>query len=365
MKLVSIYCPQIPQGYKMDNSNKQQLKNAGLRYINEDDLCFKRRRNGKGFVYLDSEGEKIKSKKLIQRFESLVIPPAWEKVQICSSDNGHIQATGRDSKGRKQYIYHADWEELSNTNKFNRMIEFGQTLPLIRKHVGKDLKKKSLLRNKVLAVIIRLMEETLIRIGNEIYAEQNKSYGLTTLKDKHIEVNGFTLNFQFNGKGGKPLSAALTDKTLAKIVKKCQDLPGQKLFQYLDEEGKRQPVESADVNNYLNNIVEKNFTAKDFRTWGATVAAAEKLNKIPLSDKENENNRNIVKAVKQTAEELNNTPAICRKYYIHPHLIQAYLDGYLFKAMSQKTSAKKSKYDLDKEEKAVLNILKKYKTKIK
>lgn len=346
-------------------NTKHQIKNAGLRYINEEDLCFQRMRNGKEIIYKDSEGKKINGKKLIQRFESLVIPPAWHEVQICRYDNGHIQATGRDSKGRKQYIYHPNWEKFSNTNKFNRMIEFGETLPLIRKHVGKDLKKKSLLRNKVLAVIIRLMEETLFRIGNEIYAEQNKSYGLTTLKDKHIEVNGFNLNFQFNGKGGKPLSVALTDKTLAKIVKKCQELPGQHLFQYLDEVGKRQPVESADVNYYLNNIVEKNFTAKDFRTWGATVVAAEKLNKLPLSDNEKDNNRNIVKAVKQTAEELNNTPAICRKYYIHPHLIQAYLDGYLTKEMSKKKSARKSKYGLNKEEKVVLRILKIYKAKNK
>jgi DNA topoisomerase I len=221
------------------------------------------------------------------------------------------------------------------------------------------MRKKTLLRNKVLAVIIRLMEETLIRIGNEIYAEQNKSYGLTTLKDKHIKVKGYTLNFQFNGKGGKPLSVALTDRTLAQITKKCQDLPGQHLFQYLDEDGKRHPVESADVNEYLNSIADKNFTAKDFRTWGATVAAAEILNRLPLSENEKENEKYIIKAVKQTAEQLNNTPAICRKYYIHPDIFEAYLDGYLFKAMS-KASKSRSEYGLDKEEKAVLKVLKKY-----
>jgi DNA topoisomerase-1 len=344
--------------------NQLSIKDYNLRYIEEQDLCFKRKRKGKGFIYINGTGKKIRSKKLVQRFESLVIPPAWEDVQICGDENGHIQATGRDSKGRKQYIYHPNWEEFSNLNKFNRMIEFGETLPIIRKRIEKDIKKKSLLRNKVLAVIIRLMEETLIRIGNEIYAEQNKSYGLTTLKDKHIEVNGYTLNFQFNGKGGKPLSVALTDRTLAKITKKCQDLPGQHLFQYLDEDGKRHPVESADVNEYLNSIVEKNFTAKDFRTWGATVAAAEKLNSLPLSGSEKENERNVVKAIKLTADELNNTPAICRKYYVHPDIIESYLDGYLMKEFS-KAKKSKSKYGLEKEEKAVLNILKKYSRKRK
>jgi len=348
----------------LDN-NIIPVKDYNLRYVDDNDLCIqRRRRRSKRFVYFNGNGKAIHDKKLIQRIESLVIPPAWEEVKICKNDNGHIQATGRDSKNRKQYIYHSVWEEFSNLNKFNRMIEFGETLPLIRKRIEKDLKKKALLRNKVLAVIIKLLEETLIRVGNGIYAEQNKSYGLTTLKDKHIEINGYTLNFQFNGKSGKPLTLALTNKSIAKIVKKCQDLPGQNLFQYLDEEGNREPVESADVNNYLNDIVGKNFTAKDFRTWGATIIAAEKLNTLPLSDNEKENEKKIVEAVKYTAEELNNTPAICRKYYIHPDLLQAYLDGYLFKVMS-KTTAGKTKYGHDKTEKAVLKILKKYKSKRK
>jgi len=240
------------------------------------------------------------------------------------------------------------------------MIEFGETLPLIRKNVKKDLKKKSLLRNKVLAAIIKLLEETLIRVGNEIYAEQNKSYGLTTLQDKHIEINGSTLSFKFNGKSGKPLSLKLTNKTLAKVVKKCQDLPGQQLFQYITEENKRESVGSADVNEYLNSIVEKNFTAKDFRTWGATVFAVKKLYQLPLSDYPKENEKNIVGVVKETAHILNNTPAVCRKCYIHPDILKSYLDGFLFKAV-EKSKPGRSEYSLNKEEKAVLRILKKYK----
>lgn len=342
-----------PQNFPID---------PGLRYINKKDLSYQRKRKGKGFVYVDPVGRIIQNDKLLNRFKSLVIPPAWENVKICAMETGHIQVTGRDVKGRKQYIYHTRWDDYRNTTKFNRMIEFGETLPMIRKRIEKDLRKKSLLRNKVLAVIIKLMEQTLIRVGSEIYAEQNKSYGMTTLKDKHIRINGDTLNFNFNGKSGKPLSVSFTDKRLARIVKKCQDLPGQQLFQYLDEIGDRHPIESSDVNNYLNTIVEKNFTAKDFRTWGATVTAAKKLSNYPLSDNEKENKRIIVKAVKETAEELNNTPAICRKYYVHPHILQAYLDGRLFRTIAT-VSNSKSKYGLSSEEKAVLRILKKYNSK--
>jgi DNA topoisomerase-1 len=342
--------------------NENVIIEPGLRYINKKDLCIFRNRKGKGFVYTDTDEKIINDKNLLERFKSLVIPPAWEKVKICTLESGHIQATGRDARGRKQYIYHTKWEDFRNTTKFNRMIEFGETLPLIRKRVEKDLKNKSLIRNKVLAIIIKLMEKTLIRIGNEIYAEQNNSYGLTTLQDKHLKIIGSSLNFQFNGKSGKPLQLTLTDESLAKIVKKCQDLPGQQLFQFFNEEGKRQPVESADVNNYLNSIIEENFTAKDFRTWGATVAAAVKLNKLPLSANEKENNKNIVSAIKQTASELNNTAAICRKYYVHPHILQAYLDGYLFKAFKN-SPGRNTKFGLSGDEKAVLKILKKYKSK--
>ncbi len=339
----------------MTDSVKQALKDYNLRYTEEDDLCFKRRRRGKGFQYLDEKNKTITDEKLKERFKSLVIPPAWNNVLICSDKKGHVQATGWDKKGRKQYIYHEKWEEFRSDTKFNRLIEFGEALPEIRKHVNKDLRKKSLLRNKVLAVIIRLLEETLIRVGNEIYAEQNKSYGLTTLKDKHILIKGITIYFHFNGKSGKPFELDLKDRTLAGIVSSCQELPGQHLFQYIDEEGNPRRVESADVNEYLNSIVEKDFTAKDFRTWGATVTAAENFSKVHPAQNDKENKKLISDVVKQTAEELNNTPAVCREYYIHPYIIDAWLDGYLAKAMS---AAYKTGSGSDRTEQAVLENIK-------
>ncbi len=336
------------------------IKKHHLHYTNENELCIQRKSKGKKFVYQSDEGKQVKNKKLIERIESLVIPPAWEEVLICKKTNGHIQATGRDSKGRKQYIYHVKWSELSNESKFNKMIEFGKALPTIRKQIEKDLKQKLLQRRKVLALVIKLMEETLIRIGNEIYAEQNKSFGLTTLKNKHIKVKGSTIKFHFNGKSGKTWESDFNDKSLAKILKKCQELPGQQLFQYIDEDGKRNPIESSDVNEYLNEIVTKDFTAKDFRTWGATIFAAEKLSEISLAESEKQNNKNIVAVIKETANHLNNTPAICKKYYIHPKIIEAYLDGYLLKVMSDIRAKRKTKYGLNKFEKVVIKILKKY-----
>ncbi len=344
----------------MTESLKDLFEDQDLLYVNDDDLRIKRIKRGKGFIYVNSKGGIIRKKELILRFKSLVIPPAWENVLICDNKKGHIQAVGRDKRGRKQYIYHKKWEEFSNTNKFSRLIEFGESLPIIRRQVEKDLQKRSLLRNKILAVIIRLLEETLIRIGNKIYAEQNKSFGLTTLKNRHIKIKGTTLNFHFNGKGGKPFDLTISNKGLSKIVKKCQDLPGQYLFQYIDEEGNCQPIESSDVNSYLNNIIEKNFTAKDFRTWGATILAAENLNQFPLENDDKINERNIVKAVKLTSKELNNTPSVCRKYYIHPDIIKAYRTSYLSKVFSSASIPRNNKYGLDKVEKVVLKILKKY-----
>ncbi|MGE5861807.1 MAG: DNA topoisomerase IB [Ignavibacteria bacterium] len=344
----------------MKNSDLDPAGTVQLNYTNSYELCIIRKRKGKRFIYTDSGGKEIMDKKTLYRIDSLVIPPAWENVLICTNKNGHIQAVGRDSRGRKQYIYHPFWSELSSTNKFSKLIDFAHALPSIRKHVEFDLKKKSLTREKVLAVIIKLMESTLIRIGNNIYAEQNNSFGLTTLKDKHLEVDGYSLNFEFIGKSGKPFKITVADQRLARIVKKCQDLPGQRLFQYIDETGTRRTVESVDVNNYLNRVIEKNFTAKDFRTWGATLKAAKELKEIPLTQNEKENKRNIIKAIKHTAHELNNTPAVCRKYYLHPAIIDAYLDGYLFKVMNSHSPGKQPKYGLDYYERAVLKILLKY-----
>ncbi len=346
----------------MTADNQNSLKEYSLRYTGEEDLCIKRRRRGKGFQYLDEQGKTIRNKNVLERIKYLVIPPAWKDVLICSNQRGHIQAVGRDSKGRKQYIYHKRWEEFRNNKKFDRLIEFGKSLPDIRKQVKKDLRKRSLIRRKVLAVIVRLLEETLIRVGNEVYAEENDSYGLTTLKDKHVEIKGIDIYFHFNGKSGKTFELDIKDKTLAKVVSLCQDLPGQHLFQYLDEEGERQPADSSDVNEYLNSIVDKDFTAKVFRTWGATVLAAENFSKVPPEKDDKRNKKIISDIIKTTAEELNNTPAVCRDYYIHPDIIKAWKDGYLSKTMTEQISAKNKK-ELNKNELAVLKILKKYSTR--
>lgn len=347
----------------LNNHPKKSAKIAGLHYVNENDLCIRRIRKGKGFTYLDEKGKIIKNEKKLERFKSLVIPPAWENVLICDSEKGHIQATGRDAKRRKQYIYHPRWDEVRNETKFERMIDFGKTLPSIRKKIEKDLRNKKLSRSKVLALIIKLLEETLIRIGNEEYAKQNNSYGLTTLRDKHIKVKGHTLKFFFNGKSGKETELDFSDKRLAKLVKQCQDLPGQQLFQYIDEDGNIASVESLDVNEYLTENFGKDFTAKDFRTWGGTVIAVEELYHMPVSETEKEKNKNMVNIVKIVSRTLNNTPVICRKYYIHPDIFNAYRDDYLFKAVEKASKIRKSKYSLNTEEMAAILILKKYSNK--
>ncbi|MCU7496910.1 MAG: DNA topoisomerase IB [Ignavibacteria bacterium] len=332
---------------------------AGLRYVSDTEPGFSRRIQGKGFAYLDKNGNKLTDPKHINRIEALVIPPAWTDVWICPYSGGHIQATGRDQKGRKQYIYHPGWEDIRNTNKFNLMIRFGETLPLIRARVDEDLRRHGLPREKVMAILVRLLEETLIRIGNSEYAKQNDSYGLTTLRNKHMEVEGSKVRFIFKGKSGKQWEVDIENKRLAKLIRQCQELPGQQLFQYLDEQGSRQSVESADVNNYLKEIIGQDFTAKDFRTWGGTVRAARELYSLGPAEAEKDKQKNIVQAIKKVSGALNNTPSVCRKYYIHPEVITAYMDDSLFEKMEMASkSADSSGFGLNAEETAVLNILK-------
>jgi DNA topoisomerase I len=325
---------------------------AGLKYVTDKNLCYRRVRGGKSFFYLDEEGKRITDKKAKERFLKLVIPPAWEDVFICKSPNGHIQATGRDQKGRKQYIYHEKWDVIRNESKFHRLLEFAEKLPVIRKQVEEDLRKKSLVKEKVLAIIITLLEETLIRVGNEEYAKKNKSYGLTTLQDKHLEVEGNKLFFEFTGKSGKETVIAMNDKRLARLVKQCQDIPGQQLFQYFDEDGKRQPVDSNDVNEYLKGITEEDFTAKDFRTWGGTVKAVEVLYTLGEFQNEREKKRKITASIKHVAKVLNNTVSICRKYYVHPDVIEAYESGELAKEMEKW----EKKYNSDTYKESMLNL---------
>ncbi|HEX2869442.1 MAG TPA: hypothetical protein VHO03_20530 [Ignavibacteriales bacterium] len=332
---------------------------AGLRYVTDEDPGFSRKGQGKSFIYLDKNGNKLSDTKHINRIEALVIPPAWTNVWICPYSNGHIQATGRDQKGRKQYIYHAEWEDIRNTNKFNLMIRFGESLPLIRARVDEDLRRHGLPREKVMAILVRLLEETLIRIGNHEYAKQNDSYGLTTLRNKHMELNGSKVKFIFKGKSGKQWEVDVANRRLARLVRQCQELPGQQLFQYLDEEGKRQSVESADVNSYLKEVINQDFTAKDFRTWGGTVRAAKELFDLGSAEAEKDKQKNLVQAIKKVASALNNTPSVSRKYYIHPEVISAYMDNSLFNYMEKASqNPDTSPFGLNTEESAVLNILK-------
>lgn len=302
---------------------------ASLRYVNDDEPGYQRKRWGRGFTYFDPEGERVRDPELRARFEALVIPPAWTDVWICTSRRGHIQATGRDEAGRKQYIYHARWAEVRDQVKYYRLLGFGEALPEVRGRVEADLRKRSLSHEKVVAIVVRLLEETLIRVGNTSYANTNDTYGLTTLQNEHLEVKGSQITFHFRGKRGKEHTVSLRDRRLARLAKRCQELPGQHLFQYRTEEGILRAVDSSDVNAYLHDITEVDFTAKDFRTWGGTVAALESLLHCEAHRSDTDRKENVVAAVKCAAEALGNTPAVCRQYYIHPQVVQYYLDNQL------------------------------------
>ena len=299
----------------------EAAEEAGLRYVNDEQPGYSRRAKRKDFEYLDTEGKPIRDEQRLLRIKRLTIPPAWTDVWICPSPNGHIQATGRDARGRKQYRYHERWREARDENKFDRLAQFAKALPNIRRRVARDLKLPGLPREKVLATIVRLLERTFIRIGNEEYARENKSFGLTTFKNRHVKVL-----FQFRGKSGRQHEVDVTDRRVAKVIAKCQDLPGQDLFQYLEEGGEVREVSSQDVNEYLRQIAGEDFTAKDFRTWGGTVLAAIALSKQEEFQTKKQATSNIKTAICAVAELLGNTPAVCRKCYVHPIIVQAYLN---------------------------------------
>jgi DNA topoisomerase-1 len=305
------------------------VKAAGLTYVSDQDAGIRRRRFGAGFSYRDADGKPVSDEETLERIRKLAIPPAWTDVWISPSPRGHIQAVGRDQKGRKQYRYHDRWREVRDGGKFDRTIAFGRALPKLRAQVEKDLKRRGLPREKVLAAVVRLMEITLIRVGNEEYAKQNKSFGLTTLRDRHARIHGGQAVFEFRGKSGKVHKTGFQDRRLARVVKACQDLPGQRLFQYLDEEGEQRAVESADVNQYIRESLGEDFSAKDFRTWAGTVSAARALALSPGCENAAEAKRHINSCVKAVAGVLGNTAAVCRKAYIHPLVLQAYEAGEL------------------------------------
>ncbi|MBN8639330.1 MAG: DNA topoisomerase IB [Anaerolineae bacterium] len=300
-----------------------------LRYVNADEPGIRRKRAGKGFTYLAPDGSRITDPDVLNRIRSLGVPPAYREVWICLTPDGHIQATGRDEKGRKQYRYHPRWNELRDQTKFDRMIAFGEALPTIRERVQQDLALPGMPREKILATVVELLGTTFIRIGNEEYARHNESFGLTTMQDEHVAVEGSKVHFEFRGKSGKEHVIDLKDRRLAKIIKKSQDLPGEHLFQYKDADGTVRAITSSDVNAYLREITGQDFTAKDFRTWGGTTLALLALTGIDPAENKGALRKNLSAMVKEVSGQLGNTTTVCRKYYIHPRVLEAYGEGKL------------------------------------
>jgi DNA topoisomerase I len=334
----------------------ESAKIAGLRYVNDSMPGITRRAVGTGFAYYKPDGTRVVDADEIGRIRSLVIPPAWKNVWICPSRNGHLQAVGFDQRGRKQYRYHAVYRQVRDTTKFTRMVAFGMALPKIREQVSKDLQEKQLARNKVLAAIVWLLEATSIRIGNDEYRKLNESFGLTTLRNRHVAVDGSTLHFHFKGKSGQIHDIQLTDRKMARIVRECQEIPGHELFQYIDEEGNHAPVDSSDVNAYLQKITGDDFTAKDFRTWNGSREAALALEAIGPAESESAAKKNVIEAIKITSRRLGNRPATCRKYYIHPAVLDGYADGTLFEIM-RSAKPQELPYGLVREEVAIMQMV--------
>lgn len=312
---------------------------AGLRYVSDETPGLTRRRSGKGWSFRDARGAPVKDKAVIARLRALAVPPAWTEVWLCPHANGHIQATGRDAKGRKQYRYHPEWRAARDATKYRHILHFARILPALRARVEQDMAARGLGREKVLATVVHLLDTTLIRVGNEDYAQANGSYGLTTLRDQHVDVRGDAMRFAFRGKSGKEWKLSLRDRRVARVVRACQDLPGQDLFQYRDEAGELQGIDSADVNEYLREATGEDITAKDFRTWAGTVLAAMALSEFEAFDSQAAAKRNIRAAVERAAARLGNTPTICRQCYIHPEVLDGYLQGGLLVQVKREVDA--------------------------
>ncbi|MGE0700727.1 MAG: DNA topoisomerase IB [Hyphomicrobiaceae bacterium] len=330
---------------------------AGLEYVNEGTPGIRRRRSGRGFRYEGVRGEKITDAKLLARIKALAIPPAWTDVWICATAAGHIQATGRDARGRKQYRYHARFRQLRESTKYQHMLAFAEALPGVREKIAAHLSLRGLKREKVLATVAHLLEATLIRVGSDEYARSNKSYGLTTLEHRHVEVRGSHLKFRFKGKSGKTWMLDVRDRRIANVVRACQELPGQELFQFVDEDGVTHDITSSDVNDYLREISGSNITAKDFRTWHGTVLAARALAESEWHESQAKSKRGIRAATEQVAAALGNTPAICRKCYIHPEIITCYIEGALKLDGGERPPGAADAPALGAEEAAVLRLL--------
>jgi len=338
---------------------KDAAESAGLRYVTDTHPGIRRRKSGKSWTYTRADGSKLTDDDVLRRIKSLAIPPAWTDVWICPLADGHLQATGRDTKGRKQYCYHPQFREIRESTKFEHLIAFAEVLPTIRAKVREHMALRGLPREKVVATVVHLLEATLIRIGNDDYAKQNNSYGLTTLKNRHVAVDGNEVRFRFTGKSGKQWSLRVRDRRIAKIIRACQELPGQELLQYLDEGGRPQDITSSDVNSYLKEITNKDITAKDFRTWAGTVLAAMALNEVKTFDSAAQAKRNLRAAIENVAARLGNTPTICRKCYVHPDVLTSYLDGNLVLEIKKtvESELRDALSELQPEEAAVLVML--------
>ena len=344
---------------KIVTDPEQAAADARLRYVSDDQPGYSRKRKGDDFEFFDTEGKPIEDEQRVLRIKRLAIPPAWTDVWICPSPNCHIQATGRDARRRKQYRYHERWREVRDENKYEKMVSFGQAISKIRKRVDEDLSLPGLPRNKVLATVVHLLERTFIRVGNEEYARDNKSFGLTTMRDQHVEVKGSKLEFRFRGKSGIRHEVDVADRRIAKIVSKLQDLPGQELFQYVDDDGEVGDITSQDVNDYLREITNEDFTAKDFRTWAGTVMAAIALQAVGGFETKKQAKANIKTAISAVSKVLRNTPAICRKCYIHPAILETYLSGDAIEGLKQRTkeALESETIDLREGEAAILKFL--------
>src|SRR4051812_33466371 len=350
------------ESWKADPDTATALRRAHLKYANPDADGIVRKRRGKTFTFIKPTGTAVRDGSTLSRIRSLVIPPAWQEVWISPDPRGHIQAVGRDARGRKQYKYHADWRRVRDESKYDHVIEFAKVLPKIRRAAKKHLKLPGLPREKVLAAVVLVMEKTLIRVGNDEYAKQNGSYGLTTLQDHHAKISGRRVRFHFRGKSGVEHDIDLEDSQLAKIVRQCRELPGQELFQYVDANGKVRDIGSGDINDYLRAVTGQDFTAKDYRTWAGTVLAAKALRAFEDEGGGRGLKRNLVRAIETVAERLGNTKAVCRKCYIHPAGMNAYLDGNLAAKLKDRAAAElriARRHGLDEDEEAVLKMLEK------
>jgi DNA topoisomerase-1 len=339
--------------------NRRAARRGGLKYVCDESAGLRRVRQGRGMIYLDPSGKRVRDRRTLRRIESLVIPPAWQDVWICSEPRGHIQAVGRDARGRKQYLYHPRWREARDRDKYQKLTDFAAALPRIRRAVQRHLRLRGLPRDKVLATVLSVMERTLIRVGNDEYAGANGSFGLTTLRDRHAQINGHKVLFEFRGKSGIEHRIDLHDPELTRIIRKCRDLPGQELFQYVDDGGQVRDIGSTDVNDYLRRISGADFTTKDFRTWSGTVLAACALCECETFTSQTQARRNIARAVQRVADQLGNTRAVCRKSYIHPAVIETYLGGTLAEVLEQSRKGRALLAGLRAEENAVLEFLRK------